>query len=191
MGAYRQESVEFKLGQSGNLDDSRNEKVEMEVFEMLQPHENIKEVLVKDYGGTRFPSWIGSPLFFNMLVLEISNCTKCQILSPLGQLSSLKDLTVEGIKSVGEEFYRDMSSSNLPFPSLETLKFENMSQWEVWYEAIKCCFRHLQNIEICYFPKLRRFSHRFPSLKRMFINGCQQFEAHPRILTLDSLKQSR
>ncbi|KAI9157862.1 hypothetical protein LWI28_029273 [Acer negundo] len=34
-------------------------------------------------------------------------------------------------------------------------------------------------------------SQRFPSLKRMFINSCQQLEALPRILTLDSLEQSR
>ncbi|KAI9156431.1 hypothetical protein LWI28_006423 [Acer negundo] len=193
----RQESVEFKSGQSGNLDDSRNERVEMDVFEMLQPHENIKELLVKDYGGTRFPSWIGSPLFCNMLVLELSNCGKCQILPSLGQLPSLKDLTVEGmegIKTVGAEFYGDMSLSSLPFPSLETLKFENMSQWEVWYssevEALEC-FLRLENIEICNCPKLRRFSHRFPSLKRMIINGCQQLEAFPRILTLDSIEQGR
>ena len=47
MRANRQESVEFKSGQSGNLDDSRNEKVEMEVFVMLQPHEKHKRSLVQ------------------------------------------------------------------------------------------------------------------------------------------------
>jgi hypothetical protein len=47
--------------------------------------------------------------------------------------SSLKDLMVEGmegIKRIGAEFYGDGCSSAMPFPSPETLKFDNMLLWE-------------------------------------------------------------
>lgn len=194
-GAYRQESVELKSERRSSLDGSGNERVEMDVLEMLQPHENLKQLTINDYGGIKFPGWIASPLFCNMTVLVLSNCRKCQFLPSLGRLPMLKDLTIEGmegIKSVGAEFYGDGSFPLLPFPSLETLKFENMSEWEEWTpsgtEGTEG-FLHLQNIEILNCPKLREFSHHFPSLKKMTIYGCEKLEALPRLLTLDRLKQ--
>ncbi|XP_031267554.1 putative disease resistance RPP13-like protein 1 [Pistacia vera] len=193
--AYRQESVELQLDRSSNLDDSRNERIETDVLEMLQPHKNIEELMIKDYGGTGFPSWIGSPLFCNMVLLQLSNCPKCQFLPPLGQLPSLKDLTIEGmkrIKMVGTEFYGDGCSSDLPFPSLETLKFENMSAWEEWSSSGlegRGDFLRLQSIEIQNCPKLRKFVQHFPSLKKMTISGCEKLEALPRHQTTDSLNQ--
>ncbi|XP_044460776.1 putative disease resistance RPP13-like protein 1 [Mangifera indica] len=195
--AYRQESVELQLDSSSDLDDSRNERIETDVLDMLQPHKNIEKLVIKDYGGTRFPSWIGSPLFFNLGFLQLSNCPKCQFLPPLGQLPSLKDLTIEGmrgIKMVGTEFYGDGCSFVLPFPSLETLKFENLSAWEEWsssgLEGMDD-FPQLQSIEIRNCPKLRKFQQHFPTLKKMTISGCEKLEALPSHQTLDSSNKCR
>ncbi|XP_044462555.1 putative disease resistance protein At3g14460 [Mangifera indica] len=196
--AYRRESVELQLDRSSSLDDSRNEKIETDVLEMLQPHKNIEKLMIKDYAGTRFPSWIGSPLFDNLMFLQLSNCLKCQFLPPLGQLPSLKGLTIEGmrgIKMVGTEFYGDGCSFVLPFPSLETLKFENMSAWEEWSSSgLKGIdeFPQLQIIEIQNCPKLRIFQQHFPTLKKMTISGCEKLEALPsHQTTLNSSDQGR
>ena len=71
----------------------------------------------------------------NQILLTLNNCRNCSSLPPLGQLPSLKNLTVEGmdgIKIIGIEFCGDGCSSTMPFPSLETLKFDSMLQWEEW-----------------------------------------------------------
>ena len=193
--AYEQEPAELTLGQRNSLDDARNET---DVLEMLQPHNNMKQIIIKDYGGTKFPSWIGSPLFSNLIRLRLSNCRKCSYLPPLGQLPSLKDLTVEGmeeVKKIGNEFCGDGRSSAMPFPSLETLKFDNMLQWEEWSSpgiGDKGDFNNLQKIEIRNCPKLTKLPHHFPSLKRMSTKGCEELETLPSILTVDdSLEQGR
>ena len=47
----------------------------------------------------------------------------------------LKHLGIEGldeVKMVGREFYGETCLPNKPFPSLESLSFFNMPQWEDW-----------------------------------------------------------
>ena len=191
MQAYEQEHDETPSEQSGNLDDSRHGRVDTDVLEMLQPHNNIKQLVIKDYRGTRFPGWIGNASYSNIIRLKLSNCKKCKCLPSLGQLPSLKYLTIkgmEGIKMVGTEFYKDGCSSVVPFPSLETLKFENMLEWEVWSSSgleDQEDFHHLQKIEIKDCPKLKKFSHHFPSLEKMSILRCQQLETLLTVPTLD------
>ncbi|KAM6582927.1 hypothetical protein CsatB_009929 [Cannabis sativa] len=190
MNAYRQTSMGLRMEISDTLDDSRDERVETLVLEMLQPHKNIKSITIKDYGGTMFPRWIGSPLFLNIKFLHISNCMKCDYLPSLGQLPSLKDLVIEGmdkVKSIGIELYGEGYQSVLPFPSLESLKFENMLNWEDWssssgIESSKE-FHLLQKIKIQNCPKLKQLPHCLVALKNMSIMGCEELIALPRLPT--------
>ncbi|CAL5331504.1 unnamed protein product [Camellia sinensis] len=92
---------------SVHSDDSRDARVETEVLDMLQPHKNLKELHIKGYLGTRFPTWIEDPLFSNMAHLSLNNCGNCTFLPPLGQLLSLKKLFIR-----------------------ETLSFKDMPEWE-------------------------------------------------------------
>ncbi|KAH7521212.1 hypothetical protein FEM48_Zijuj07G0009300 [Ziziphus jujuba var. spinosa] len=198
INAYTQDMMELELKQNRSLDDSRDERVEMLVLEMLQPHKNIKEVTIKEYGGTRFPSWIQSSLFCNIKFLKLSNCLKCECLPALGQLPSLKDLIVEGmerITTIGSEFYGDGLFSVPPFPSLETLKFENLLNWENWsFSGVdgREGFHYLQKIEIQNCPKLGKLLHSFSALKSMIIKGCEELVALPRLSTCyDSIGNGR
>lgn len=189
--AYEQENDEIQLEQNGNLDGSGHGRVDIDVLEMLQPHNSIKQLVIKDYRGTRFPGWIGNASYSNTVRLKLSNCKKCKSLPSLGQLPSLKYLTIKGmekIQIVGTEFYQDGCSSVVPFPSLEILKFENMLEWQVWYSSgveNQEDFQHLQKIQIKDCPKLKKFSHCFPSLKKMSIVQCQRLEALSTVPTLD------
>lgn len=190
--AYSENPVELKMQRNNSLNDSRNDRVEMFVLEMLQPHKNIKQVTIEEYGGITFPSWIESPLFSNINFLKLTYCTKCAKLPALGQLPSLKDLIVEGmegIKSIGVEFFQDFHSSIPSFPSLKTLKFENMLNWENWDSSEienKEDFPRLQEIDIQNCPKLWKFSHRFSALKRMSLKGCEALVSLPRLSMHDS-----
>ncbi|KAL7203596.1 hypothetical protein ACSBR2_016794 [Camellia fascicularis] len=83
-----------------NSDDSRDVRVETEVLDMLQPHKNLKELHIEGYLGTRFPTWIGDPLFSNMADLSLDNCRNCEFLPPLGQLPFLKKLYIRGMSAL-------------------------------------------------------------------------------------------
>ncbi|XP_031263393.1 putative disease resistance RPP13-like protein 1 [Pistacia vera] len=53
-------------------DGSPNEEVERHVLEMLKPHSNLKELVIKCYGGACFPSWLGdSSSLSNMTILKL------------------------------------------------------------------------------------------------------------------------
>ncbi|KAI3425608.1 uncharacterized protein J3R85_010130, partial [Psidium guajava] len=137
----------------------QDENVQITVLEMLQPHSKVKKVDIRWYGGTRFPSWLGDPSFSDMVSLSLTGCRRCVFLPPLAQLSSLKHLCIKGltaVKSIGMEFYGYALSRGKPFPSLETLSFKDMLEWEDW----SC-------------PLDDKGIAAFPSLRELYIEGCQ------------------
>ncbi|XP_058758770.1 putative disease resistance protein At3g14460 [Vicia villosa] len=110
-------------------------QIQSVVLEKLRPSTNLKSLTIKGYGGINFPNWLGDSLFSNMVHLRISNCNDCLGLPSLGKLGNLKELVIEGMQSVetiGIEFYGSGDSSFQPFPSLESLHFENMQEWKEW-----------------------------------------------------------
>ncbi|MCH80184.1 disease resistance protein [Trifolium medium] len=122
------------------------------VLEQLRPSTSLKSLTIKGYGGNKFPNWLGSSLFGNMVCLRISQCKNCSWLPPVGQLGNLKELFIgemRSVKSVGTEFYGSGSPSFQPFSSLETLEFHTMLEWEEW---------NLTGGTTTEFPRLTRLS---------------------------------
>lgn len=166
--------------------DTENSKHEKNVLASLQPHTNLKELIIYDYPGTEFPNWLGDCSFSNVVSLQLKGCRYCYKLPPLGQLPSLKELQIikfDGLVSVGSEFYAN--GTHYPavtesFPSLETLRFEYMSALETWSSPgvnnAGCkAFRRLQEIHIEHCPKLTGdLPTNLPSLKRLIITDCKQ-----------------
>ncbi|PNX95461.1 NBS-LRR resistance protein [Trifolium pratense] len=97
------------------------------VLDMLQPPINLKSLKIDLYGGTSFPSWLGDPSFSNMVSLCISNCEYCVTLPPLGQLPSLKNLSIEDMRmleTIGPEFYHvQEGEANFLFLVLKLLSY--------------------------------------------------------------------
>ncbi|CAL5381685.1 unnamed protein product [Camellia sinensis] len=174
-------------------DDSRDVRVETEVLDMLQPHKNLKELHIEGYLGTRFPTWIGDPLFSNMANLSLDNCRNCEFLPPLGQLPSIKKLYIRGmnaLKDVGREFYGPGGAK--PFPLLETLSFKDMPEWEYWYtfedDKEVQPFTHVSELSIKNCPKLlKMLPSDLPCLNNLDITGCPQFLVEVSSLVLPSL----
>ncbi|MFS7925215.1 putative leucine-rich repeat domain superfamily [Helianthus anomalus] len=72
-----------------------------EVLEELKPDsEWLKELAVKSYGGIEFPKWVGHPSFQRLVHVSIRNCKNCTSLPPLGQLPSLKELSISSMPNV-------------------------------------------------------------------------------------------
>ncbi|KAG4148645.1 hypothetical protein ERO13_D05G297933v2 [Gossypium hirsutum] len=115
-----------------------------------------------------------------MVSLELQDCKFCISLPPLGQLSSLKSLSIFGFSEVvmvGEEFYSNGQASTKPFGSLEILVFEEMAGWEEWLCRNDEVFSLLQELRIKGCPKLiKSIPKHLPSLKKLGIANCEKLE---------------
>ncbi|KAH9782667.1 putative disease resistance protein [Citrus sinensis] len=162
-------------------DGPRDAVLEEKVLDTLQPHECIKELAIRHYGGARFPPWIGQHSFSEMKVLKLENCGNCASLPSLGLMSSLKHLAVKGLKklkSIESEVYGEGFS--MPFSSLEILSFENLPECEHWDTNIKGnvlveIFPRLHKLSIVECPKLSgKLPQLLPSLKTLVVSKCEK-----------------
>ncbi|PHU03560.1 hypothetical protein BC332_28811 [Capsicum chinense] len=152
-----------------------NSQTEREILNELHPHTNIKELQINGYSGTQFPNWLADHLCLKLLVqLSLSNCKCCFSLPALGQLPSLKFLSIRRmhrITAVMEEFYGSLSSKK-PFNSLEKLEFAEMPEWKQWHVPGNGEFPTLQNLSIKNCPELRLETPiQLSSLKQFKVNG--------------------
>nr|AKE49463.1 NBS-LRR disease resistance protein NBS48 [Dimocarpus longan] len=160
------------------VDDSRNEEVDKNVLDMLRPHQNLEELTIRCYGGTKFPSWVGDSSFSKMTGLTLEGCKKCTCLPSLGLLGSLKHLTIRkmrGVKDIGSEFYGEVCLK--PFPSLETILFEDLEEWERWdtvqeNDSVEI-FLKLRQLSIVQCPKLSAMlPHNLYLLEKLVVRDC-------------------
>ena len=187
---------------SSNLDGSRNDEMadQMNVLHSLQPHSNLGKLGIHSFGGLAFPGWVSdASLLSKMVELSLVDCKKCTSLPCLGQLPSLKRLRIHGmhgVKQVGAEFYfygEAGVSIDKVFPSLESLYFWNMSEWEHWEDwssssATESLFPSLHKLKIHNCPKLiKELPTYLPLLTKLSVNDCPKLEF--TLLRLPSLKQ--
>ena len=159
-------------------DVDTNDLIRSGILNNLQPHPNLKQLIINGYPGITFPDWIGDPLFSNLVSVYLYWCGNCSSLPMFGQLPSLKHLSIKGMKGVervGSEFYEDASSSitsKPSFPFLQTLRFEHMYNWKKWL-CCGCEFRRLRELYLIRCPKLTgKLPEELPSLKKLEIEGC-------------------
>ncbi|KAL3748959.1 hypothetical protein ACJRO7_010104 [Eucalyptus globulus] len=114
-----------------NFGNLRNGKHETLVLHYLRPHINLEHLSISHYGGARFPSWLDGPSYSKIVSLCLRDCPNVTSLPPLGQLPSLRELSLEGlhaVSTIGPEFY----GGKRHFSSLTTLKLEEMLAWKDW-----------------------------------------------------------
>ncbi|KAK7392805.1 hypothetical protein VNO78_21253 [Psophocarpus tetragonolobus] len=167
--------------------DPKDSQIVKDVLDNLQPSTNLKKLSIKFFGGTSFPKWTGDSTYCNFAVLYISYCNYCLSLPPFGQIPSLKELVIKRMKmvnTIGHEFYcRDTGSSSFqPFPLLESLQFEEMSEWEEWLpfqgEGSNFPFPCLKKLILSKCPNLRgNLPSPLPSLTNVSISECSHLEA--------------
>ncbi|KAH9669050.1 putative disease resistance RPP13-like protein 1 [Citrus sinensis] len=164
----------------GNLSDvmELDFKIEIRVLDMLKPHQKLEELTIAGYGGTKFPTWLGDSSFSKLMLLRFEGCGMCTSLPSVGQLPLLKHLEIsrmDTVKSVGPEFYGN--SCSVPFPSLETLCFKDMQEWEEW---IPCGsgregFPKLRMLSLVRCSKLQgSLPERLTLLETLAIKSCEQ-----------------
>ncbi|XP_037494147.1 putative disease resistance protein At3g14460 [Jatropha curcas] len=154
-------------------DSPCEEDHEFQVLNMLEPHQKLERLLVRFYGGKKFPLWIGDPAFTNMVDLELSNCRNITLLPPLGGLPKLEKLSIKGMDEL-LEVRLELS------PSLEILEIEDMLKLKQWAHSddvnveVTRKFPRLSEITIFNCPKLVvTLPTSLPSLEELDICGCQ------------------
>ncbi|XP_056165315.1 putative disease resistance protein At3g14460 [Syzygium oleosum] len=177
-----------------DFENFRDEELEAKVLDLLCPHQNLQILKIFFYGGLEFPSWLGSPPHVNIVHLHLHGCRRAKTLPSLGQLSSLKELYIEGLNAickVGSEFYGTRS----PFMSLITLEFKDMPLWEDWShwvgtEEVGVLFPRLEHLIIQDCPILiGTLPSQLSSLIELEINSCPRMDASPSITSLPSLEK--
>ncbi|PHT39111.1 hypothetical protein CQW23_22684 [Capsicum baccatum] len=134
MKHLRQLSVEFGYGNHGDDDTG----ADLMTLETLDPHQNIERLRIKNYSGSRFPSWLvveNLDLLLPKLVdLHIEDCHKCQKLPPLWKLSSLQSLELRNLGGLEGYDVKFMQPSKTPtderyyFSSLKQLELKGISE---------------------------------------------------------------
>ncbi|OMO87039.1 Disease resistance protein [Corchorus capsularis] len=159
-------------------DDSEHER---KILDQLEPHTELEQLVINYYRSTRFAEWVGHPSFSNVASVKLSSCKNCCLLPPLGQLPSLKSLSIKRcakIVTVGDEFYRNNNdASNCP-------------------KLTKSLPKHLpclRKLVIIRCRKLEGLLPRAPSIEKVHLMGCDalQMEALPcglRELLIEDLR---
>uniref|UniRef100_I1R222 Disease resistance R13L4/SHOC-2-like LRR domain-containing protein n=1 Tax=Oryza glaberrima TaxID=4538 RepID=I1R222_ORYGL len=110
------------------------------IFEMLTPPHNLRDLVIGNFFGCRFPTWLGTTHLPSVKSVILANCKSCVHLPPIGQLPNLNYLKIIGasaITKIGPEFVgcREgnlISTEAVAFPKLEMLIIKDMPNWEEW-----------------------------------------------------------
>ncbi|XP_058079926.1 putative disease resistance protein RGA3 [Magnolia sinica] len=138
--------------------DLQLEGIIEQTLEGLQPHPNLKRLVVEGYVGVRFPQWMSNSLLLNLIEISLTNCRRCEQLPSLGQLPFLKVLEVnlmDAVKRIDNHFCGNVITQG--FPSLEKLTIGNMPNLEEW--------SGFNGREV------------FPCLKQLLVDRCPKLES--------------
>ncbi|KAG8492193.1 hypothetical protein CXB51_009606 [Gossypium anomalum] len=159
--------------------NTRKKEVEERVLEFLCPQKKLKQLIIANYGGAKFSTWIGNPSFQNLSSLKLRNCKNCKSLPSVGRLPLLKDLSIFGfdqVQKIGVEFFGENELN--PFASLEVLSFASLPNWKEWdscegdEKVLK--FPNLRKLSIDACPQLLgRLPTHVSSLQILEIDGCR------------------
>ncbi|RWR79715.1 putative disease resistance protein RGA1 [Cinnamomum micranthum f. kanehirae] len=168
----KQKIEELELRWKCDNVESRQEGIEEEVLNALQPSTNLKRLEIQGYCGVRFPTWFGDSSFSNLTKVCLRKC-KCCLLPPFGRLPSLKSVSLSylyGLKKVGHEFYGDGTMTG--FPPLEKLSFDSMPDLEELF-GLESDIRPIHGIHISNCTRLGGLP-RVSTIRRLTLSKCDE-----------------
>ncbi|XP_015881847.3 putative disease resistance protein RGA1 [Ziziphus jujuba] len=165
-----------------SVDSSNLKDVEYEAtLEGLQPHLDLKLLVLQYYEGEKFSSWFQSLTKLEYFIVEY--CMKCQYLPSLNQFLSLKLLHLRNV--LGLEYISNNSftlSSTAVLPSLESLFFIGLPNLKGWWkeEQVVVDSEEAQEDHECSFgTSMSHILLSFPRLSDFNIYNCPKFSLLP------------
>uniref|UniRef100_A0A0D9V6X1 Uncharacterized protein n=1 Tax=Leersia perrieri TaxID=77586 RepID=A0A0D9V6X1_9ORYZ len=138
-------------------DGKSNPSEQQEVLEGLQPHLDLKELMIKGFPGIQFPSWLASSSLAKLQTIYICDC-RSTALPALGQLPFLKYLDIAGATEV-TQLSRGFSGFAQPkgFPALEVLLLVDMPKLREWiFDVADQLFPQLTELVLIQCPLLKK-----------------------------------
>ncbi|XP_059638950.1 putative disease resistance RPP13-like protein 1 [Cornus florida] len=200
---------EVELAWCSGFNDSRDEDLELDVLDMLQPHVNLKRLKIKFFGGREFPksrsqfpclrefSLHGCPNLITVSPLRLPSlqklyleeCEEVVLKSIVGvtSLTSLEVMDNRGLSQLEEALVQSLVA-------LESLVFENCNQlMALWQNgggvAQKNNLVRLQRLRVESCPQLVSFGEELDDgglpcidLQELYIRNCVNFEKMPNEL---------
>ncbi|RWR76748.1 putative disease resistance protein RGA3 [Cinnamomum micranthum f. kanehirae] len=126
-------SLELNWADSENKRATHEREIEVQILQGLQPHGNLEALMLSNYGGIQFPSWMMDTTLATLQKIKLFQCGRLNRLPPLGQLPSLKVLEIislQNVEYIGDEIYGNELSA--AFPSLEELTIRGMGKLRIW-----------------------------------------------------------
>nr|POE52421.1 putative disease resistance rpp13-like protein 1 [Quercus suber] len=166
------------------------------VLEGLQPHPNLKSLTIDGYRGKKFPSWVGFPLYHNLIEIKLTCCSACEevnLIPTLGHLPCLRVLEIFGmgkLRCIGSEShsYSDRSFRNTTtlFPALRILKLQYMRSLKEGKDADEASvFPRLEEFTITSCPELSYLLettlHEGISLQKLVVDRCDVLKYLPGV----------
>lgn len=135
----------------------------VQVLEGLQPHKNLQSLEIRGFQGKALHDSI---FVENLVEIYLVDCGRCEVLPMLGQLPNLNKLEIismNSVRSIGNEFYGiDSNHTNsFAFPQLKELRICGLKKLEQWDEATVIA------------------SNLFGCVKELVISGCNQLAKLP------------
>ncbi|XP_062078966.1 putative disease resistance protein At3g14460 [Humulus lupulus] len=178
---------------------------EREVLDALQPHVNLKKLVIKGYNGTSLPDWVTHPSYCNLKKVDLHCSNLCLSLLSFRLLSSLIDFCVCCLDMHDE--FRSISL-NKPFPVLARLELHqtDMLDWSFINTSDQRCeiFQCLKQFDLDSCGKLSVALPmcNFPSLEYINIASCDDLvtifptsthidSAYPSLKLLNTMHCSR
>ncbi|KAJ9559302.1 hypothetical protein OSB04_013916 [Centaurea solstitialis] len=137
-----------------------------EVVEGLEPNSSLEELYIRDYMGKMIcPSWMMK--LRNLVKIEFLFCQRCESISSLGKLPSLKVIVLNNmaIRCLDDD----------EFPSLQELTIHNCRE----LVSLPSNLPTLKELTLVSLPYLVSLPNNLPKLTRLSIRGCPELQCLP------------
>jgi Leucine-rich repeat (LRR) protein len=172
------------------IESAESVTISEEVLKNLKPNPNIGELIIRNFRGNLFPTWMGDPSFSKLVSIILDKCLNCSQFPALGRLPSLRHLSVQKLYHLVrlENTDNQFVLKNTPkFPSLETLNLWEMYDLEELFETSDRDFPCLRTLSISRCPMLKRVPC-FSSLLNLSLYCCVKLPHLPDFPSLKSLR---
>ncbi|CAM0906609.1 unnamed protein product [Alopecurus aequalis] len=159
----------------------RGQQIAVDVIDGLQPHDNLKELVIK--GDYAFPSWLCRDITIKHLESVTLDGVCWANPPPFGHLSYLKILRLKNITGMR------LIGPDLSFMHLKKVEFNNMPDLEEWVMGPNCHqFPKLESIKCSECPSFRTFPFlskqlpqdtHYPTLSEFIIYECRKLSLPP------------
>ncbi|KAF8019415.1 hypothetical protein BT93_G0176 [Corymbia citriodora subsp. variegata] len=183
--SWSTEDCPLRLSCSTEEQDGRSDSDELILWENLEPHPHLARLAIYSCMYRSPPNWLSS--ITNLISLTLYGCRNWKYLPSLGELPSLRRLTLKGLGAL--EFIEeisDLEQSDIArpfFPSLEQLSLEwcrNLRGWWGRRQPVGPDQDHQ-----------RSDSHSpFPKLLSMNIDSCPHLNSMPHFPQIETLALS-